>query len=330
MTFTKSTAKRALVAALAIAALAGAAATSAVAQDYPAKPVKLIIGFGPGTGSDILGRLLGVKMSEALGQAVVVENKPGAGGIIGSDAVMKSMPDGYTLLLGTNAMLITSPLLAKEPPYHVQKNFVPVAGVARTAFAMVTGTTPGSPNSLAEVIAQAKAGKSNFASAGQGTIGHLASEVTVRAIGLNVTHIPYKGSGQSLTDVVRGEVLFATDTLAAVLPHVRAGRLRAVAVTGESRVQSVPETPTFAEAGVPGVRVYAWWGIFAPVGMPPAIVRKLDQAVAGVVADADTRKRLAGMEIEPNYMTSGQLAEFIKGEYPFWRKFLAESGITLN
>ena len=312
-----------------IAALAAMPAAAA-AQDYPAKPVKLVIGFGPGTGSDILGRLLGVKLSEALGQSVVVENKPGAGGIIGSDSVAKAAPDGYTLLLGTNAMLITSPLLAKEPPYHVGKNFVPVAGVARTAFTMVTGTTPDSPKSLAELIAKAKGGGTNFASAGQGTIGHLASEVAVKAMGVKATHIPYKGSGQSLTDVARGEVLFATDTLAAALPHVRAGRLRAVAVTGESRVQSIADTPTFNESGVKGVNVYAWWGIFAPTGTPQEIVRKLDQAVARVVADADTRKRLAGMEIEPNHMNSARLAGFIKSEYPFWQRFLAESGIKLD
>jgi tripartite-type tricarboxylate transporter receptor subunit TctC len=313
-----------------LALVCALAAGVASAQGYPSKPVKLVIGFGPGTGSDILGRLLGTKLSEALGQAVVVENKPGAGGIIGSDSVAKAAPDGYTLLLGTNAMLITSPVLAKAPPYHVEKDFVPVAGVARTAFAMVTGTTPDSPKSLAELIAKAKAGGANYASAGQGTIGHLASEVAVRAMGVKATHIPYKGSGQSLTDVARGEVLFATDTLAAALPHVRAGRLRAVAVTGESRVASLADTPTFTESRVKGVNVYAWWGIFAPAGTPPEAVRRLEQAVATVMADADMRKRLAGMEIEPHPMASSRLAEFIKGEFPFWQRFLAESGIRLD
>ena len=315
---------------LLLAGLCAVAAGAALAQDYPSKPVKLVIGFGPGTGSDILGRLLGAKLSEALGQSVMVENKTGAGGIIGSDSVAKAAPDGYTLLLGTNAMLITSPLLVKEAPYHVEKNFVAVAGVARTAFTMVTATTPESPKSLAELIAKAKAGRANYASAGQGTIGHLASEVAVRAMGIEATHIPYKGSGQSLTDVARGEVLFATDTLAAALPHVRGGRLRPVAVTGESRVHSLADTPTFNESGVKGVNVYAWWGIFAPAGTPQEAVRKLDQAVAKVLADADTRKRLAGMEIEPNHMGSARLAEFVKSEYPFWQRFLAEAGIKLD
>lgn len=313
-----------------LAVLAALAAAVAAAQDYPSKPLKLVIGFGPGTGSDILGRLLATKMSEALGQAVVVENKPGAGGIIASDSVMKAAPDGYTLLLGTNAMLITSPLLAKEPPYHVEKNFLPVAGVARTAFVMVTATTPTSPKTLAGLMAQARAGKANYASAGQGTIGHLASAVAVRSMGLEVTHIPYKGSGQSLTDVARGEVLFATDTLAAALPHVRAGRLRALAVTGESRIASLPETPTFRESGVPGVDVYAWWGVFAPVGTAADIVAKLEKTMAAVVADPAMRKRLAGMEIEPNPMTSARLAAFIRSEYPFWQKFLGEAGIKLD
>ena len=313
-----------------LALVCALAAGAAAAQGYPSKPVKLVVGFGPGTGSDILGRLLGTRLSEALGQAVVVENRPGAGGIIGSDSVAKAAPDGYTLLLGTNAMLITSPLLAKVPPYHIEKDFLPVAGVARTAFALVTGTTPESPRTLAELVSKAKAGNANYASAGQGTIGHLASEVAVRAMSVNATHIPYKGSGQSLTDVARGEVLFATDTLAAALPHVRAGRLRAIAVTGESRVQSLPDTPTFGESGVNGVRVYAWWGIFAPAGTPQEPVRRVEQAVAAVMADADTRKRLAGMEIEPNPMSSARLAEFIKGEYPFWQRFLAESGIRLE
>lgn len=313
-----------------LAAAMLAAAPAALAQGYPARPVKLVIGFGPGTGSDILGRLLGVKMAEALGQSVVVENKPGAGGIIGSDSVAKSAPDGYTVLLGTNAMLITSPLLATNPPYEVTRDFAPVGGVARTSMVMVTGMTPTSPKTLADIIAMAKSGKQNFASAGAGTIGHLTTEVVVKKMGLQVTHIAYKGSGQSLNDVARGEVLFASDTPVAALPLIRSGRLRAVAVTGETRFPSLPDTPTFIEAGVPDVKLYAWWGLFVPTGTPAAVVKKLDETLAKVVADPDTRKRMAGMEMEPFSMPSDKLATFVKTEFPFWQQFLAQAGIKLN
>jgi len=313
-----------------LAAATLAAASTALAQGYPARPVKLVIGFGPGTGSDILGRLLGIKMAEALGQSVVVENKPGAGGIIGSDSVAKSAPDGYTVLLGTNAMLITSPLLATNPPYEVTRDFTPVGGVARTSMVMVTGVTPTSPKTLADIIALSKSGKQNFASAGAGTIGHLTTEVVVKKMGLQVTHIAYKGSGQSLNDVSRGEVLFASDTPVAALPLIRSGRLRAVAVTGETRFPSLPDTPTFIEAGVPDVKLYAWWGLFVPAGTPADVVKKLDETLAKVVADPDTRKRMAGMEMEPFSMPSDKLAAFVRTEFPFWQQFLAQAGIKLN
>jgi tripartite-type tricarboxylate transporter receptor subunit TctC len=316
--------------ALLVAVSLGIAAPVAVAQGYPTKPIKLVIGFGPGTGSDVLGRVIGTKLGEALGQTVVIENRAGAGGTIGSDSVAKATPDGYTVLLGTNAMLITSPLLMAQPPYHIEKDFVPVGGVARTSMVMVTGTTPESPKSVAEIVARARAAKTSFASAGNGTIGHLTTELVMKRMGLQVTHIPYKGSGQSLTDVARGEVLFASDTPAAALPLIRSGRLRAVAVTGESRLLTLPEVPTFAESGVKDVRLYAWWGLFLPVGTPRNVIDTLGQALGKVLADAETRKIMATMEVEPFPMSATDLIPFARSEYTVWQQFLSQSGIKLD
>lgn len=300
---------------------------TAQADTFPSKPVTLVVGFGPGTGSDILGRLLGMRLEQVLGQTVVVENKAGAGGIIGSDAVAKAPPDGYTVLLGTNAMLITSPLLMPNPPYDMEKDFRPIGGVARTSMVMVTGTRPDSPKNLAELIERAKPGKASFASAGNGTIGHLTTELALKKLGLRATHVPYKGSGQSLNDVARGEVLFASDTPVAALPLIRNGLLRPIAVTGEHRFPSLPDTPTFIESGVPGVKLYAWWGLFVPARTPPAVIDTLSRSLAKVVADPQTRQQMANLELEPFPMSAGELATFARADHGVWRGFLEQADI---
>jgi tripartite-type tricarboxylate transporter receptor subunit TctC len=325
----KSTAST-LLRGVAMAATLAMAATTAMAQAYPSKPVKLIIGFGPGTGSDILGRVLAIKLGQALGQPVVIENKAGAGGIIGSESVIRAAPDGYTLLLGTNAMLITSPLLAPRPPYQIDKDFIAVGGVARTSMVMVTGVTPESPRNLQELVGRIKAGKTTFASAGAGTIGHLTTEMVLKQIGAQATHVPYKGSGQSLNDIMRGEILFASDTPAAALSLIRAGRLRALGVTGESRLASLPDTPTFIESDISDIRLYAWWGLFAPPGTPVGVVDTVGKALAQVIADAETAKVFSGLALEPFSRTSEELTSFGKSEFNTWRGFLSHSGIKLD
>jgi tripartite-type tricarboxylate transporter receptor subunit TctC len=322
--------KKALRDLLCAAALA-AALPVALAQGYPNQPIKLVVAAGPGTGSDIIARLLGAKIGESLNQSVVVENRPGAGGTIGSDAVARSPGDGYTLLLGSNAMLITSPLLqSPKAPYSVDKQFAFVGGVARTSMVMVTGTQATSPKNLAQLVELAKQGKSSYASAGNGSIGHVTTEYVLKKVGLAVTHIPYRGSSQSLTDVISGQVLFASDSPAAVLPLVRSGQLRAIAVTGDTRLQTLPDVPTFAEAGVPDVKVYAWWGLFAPAGTPRAVVKTLDETLAKRLADVEVRTRMAQMDLEIFPATGEQLAPFVKNECGYWQQFLSQAGIKLE
>lgn len=318
-----------LYAAAALLAFAPALATE---QGYPSRPIKLVVPFTPGTGSDILARFLAPKLGEQLGQTIVVENRGGAGGLTGSDAVAKSAADGYTLGIATNATLITSPLLHPNPPYSTERNFVALGGVARTPLVMVTGAGANSPRTVAEAMAKAGSGNENYSSAGAGTIGHLTAEVIVSKLNLKLRHIPYKGSGQSLTDVARGEILFATDTAVAVLPLVKGGKLRALAVTGEKRLASLPEVPTLKEAGVaiPDVKLYVWWGLVAPAGTPLAVVQRLSAALAKVVADPDSVARMQQMELEAFPLSAEQLQSFIRTEHPFWKQFLRQANIQVE
>ena len=303
----------------------------ALAQDaYPSKPITLVVAFAPGTGTDLLARLVANKLSEQLGQNIVVDNRSGAGGLIGTNAVAKAAPDGYTLTLGTNATLITSPLLSKSPPYQAAKDFVPIGTVARTPMVIVTGTGADAPKTFKEMVSRARTTKTSFASAGVGTIGHLTSEVVVKSLGLEANHVPYKGSGQSLTDVARGEVLFATDTPAAALPLISSGRLRPLAVTGERRLQALPGTPTLSESGVPDIKLSVWWGVLAPTGTPAAAVERLRAGLAKVVANPDLRKRMQEMELEPLALSGPEFGAFIRAEYPFWQRFLSQAAIKLE
>jgi tripartite-type tricarboxylate transporter receptor subunit TctC len=300
------------------------------AQTYPAQPIKLVVAFAPGTGSDILARILAVRLGDQLGVPVTVDNRAGAGGIVGTQSLVKSAPDGYTLTLATNATLITSPLLTATPPYRADKDFTPLGGVARTPMVVVTSNTPEAPKTFQELVARAKDKRTSFSSAGVGTIGHLTSEVLVKKTEMASNHVPYKGSGQSLTDVARGEILFSTDTPPAVLSLVKGGKLRALAVTGDKRLHVLPDTPTLQESGLPGISLGVWWALMAPAGLPPAIAQRLSQELAKVVAQPDMRKKMQELELEPMPFNAGELSEFIRNEYPFWQQFLGKSGIRLE
>ena len=300
------------------------------AQTYPSQPIKLVMAFAAGTGSDILGRLLAVRLGEQLGVPVTVENRAGAGGIVGTQSLVKAIPDGYTLTLATNATLITSPLLTATPPYRVDKDFTPLGGVARTPMVVVTSQNTDAPKTFQELVARAHDKRTSFSSAGVGTIGHLTSEVLVKKTDMSSNHVPYKGSGQSLTDVVRGEILFSTDTPPAVLSLVKGGKLRALAVTGDKRLQVLPDTPTLQESGLPGINLGVWWALMAPAGLPPAIAERLSLELTKVVAQADMRKKMQELELEPMPLSGAELTQFIRTEYPFWQQFLSKSGIRID
>jgi tripartite-type tricarboxylate transporter receptor subunit TctC len=326
----KSRIRRALV--IAASALALTSTTGAAsAENFPSRPVKIIVAFAPGTGSDALARFLANGLQPAMGgQSFIIDNRAGAGGIVGTEAAAKSAPDGYTLTLGTTSTLITNPVLNPNAKYNVERDFAPVAGLARASFVIVTANRPETPKTLQELVSRLHAQPEMYASAGAGTITHLASELFVRRVGVVATHVPYKGSGQALTDVAAGHVLFASDTLAAALPLIRGGKLRALAVTSPERVSSLPDVPTTKEAGYNGVQIHAWWGLLAPAGTPPAIVKSLSDAALKVMSTPDMREKLKALELEPMGQGPAQFGAFIKQETPFWADFIKRANIRIE
>ena len=301
------------------------------AENYPSRPIRMVVPFGPGTGSDVLGRVLAQKLSQQLNQSVVIDNRPGASGAMGTDLVAHSVPDGYTLTLATNATLVTYPLLSSQTAtYRADKDFTPVSYFARTSMVLLTANLPSNPKTISELIAIIKAKPVSFASNGAGTIGHLVTEAFLLGINAKATHIPYKGSGQSHTDVLRGEVVFMTDTPAAAMATIRASRFRALAVTGDSRVEALPDVPTFEEGGIKNMNLYAWWGIFGPPAMSRNVTRKLDGEVRAAMQSPDFKARLRSLELQELVMPPEKYASFIEAELGYWRKFLQQTGIRLD
>jgi tripartite-type tricarboxylate transporter receptor subunit TctC len=315
-----------------IAALGAGAITRAQAQEpFPSKPIKLIVPFSTGTGSDAIARIIAHALPGPLGQNVIVDNRGGAGGITGTEQGARSAPDGYTLTVGTTSTLLTNPVLNPQVKYNVEKDFAPVAGLGRAFFVVVTANTPDAPKTLKELLARLKAQGGSFGSAGVGTITHLAAEALVLRAKVSAMHVPYKGSGAALADVIAGHTLFATDTLAATLPLIRSGRLRALAVTAPERLQALPDVPTVADTGdFKGFLVDAWWGLMAPAGTPEAILRKLGDATLASLAMPETRTRLAALELEPLPLASQQFGAFMREQTPFWVNFIKQANIKLD
>lgn len=312
-----------------LAALA-AFALPALAQQFPEKPVKIVVAFAPGTGSDVLARLVANGMGPILGGNVIVDNRPGGGGVVGTDSVARSPADGYTLALGTTSTLVTNPALQPAVKYSVEKDFTPVAGLGKAWYVIVTANTPETPKTFQELVARLKAQPTPFASAGQGTITHLASEMFLHRMGITTaTHVPYKGSSQAMTDVAGGQVLFASDTIAAALPLIRGNKLRALAVTAPERVATLPDVPTTKELGYPDLRAHAWLVLMAPAGTPAPVVAKLSDAALKALATQDMKDKMKAQELEPMAMDSKALGEFIRGEAPYWNDFIKKSGITV-
>ncbi len=311
-----------IVAFLAALAFSGAA----MAQAWPSKPVRLIIPFAPGGPTDIIARLVSLKLSESLGQPMVVESRAGAGGNIGTAAVAKSAPDGYTVLLTSSAYAVNVSL-TPNPGYDAERDFIPVVVVAKQANLVFVHPGLGVKN-LAELLVLAKTRKLAFASPGSGTTPHLTAENLFNVISkLDMTAIHFRGAGPAITAVVGGEPPVGAGAASTPLPHIKAGRLRAIAVSSATRVAALPDVPTFAEAGFPGVEDDTWIGIFLPAGTPNPIVQKLNESVNQALRTADMKERLDTLAFEPVGGTPQQFAEYVKAEIGKWGKVVRAGNI---
>jgi len=301
-------------------------AFTAQAQEWPSKPVKLIVAYPPGGAVDNVGRILAEKLSASLGQPVIIENKAGAGGLIGADAVAKGAPDGYTFVLGTVSSHAIAPSVYKKMPYDPVADFAPISLVALTPyFITVNPTVPA--KSLAELIAYAKANpdKLNFGSSGNGTTPHLAGELFNTMAGVKINHVPYKGSAPMVTDLLGNQVQVAFDNT--VIPNVKAGKLRALAATGSTRLAAMPDVPTAAEAGLPGYEAVGWMGVYGPKGTPSAIVNKLAANIAQAMALPDVRDKLNAQGFQSATNTPAQFDAYLRAEQTKWAKVARDANV---
>jgi tripartite-type tricarboxylate transporter receptor subunit TctC len=296
------------------------------AQPYPAKPIRLVIPYAPGGPVDITGRLTAQKLGEALGQQVIADNRAGANGNIAVELVARSPADGYTLLMGANGPIAINPGLYPKLPVDPVRDLAPVSMVASSPMILVAH--PSLPaGSVRELVALAKArpGAINFASSGSGSTAHLSCELFKGMAGVSLVHVPYKGAGPALTDLVAGQTQMMFTGVSSTLPYVNSGRLRALGVSSEKRLAILPGIPTVSES-VPGYEVLTWYGVFAPAGIPPAVLDTLQRVVAASFASADARERLAALGAEPNTMASAGFAAMIRVEAAKWAKVVRDSG----
>jgi tripartite-type tricarboxylate transporter receptor subunit TctC len=304
------------------------AAGMAQAQ-YPGKPIHLIIPFPPGGPTDIIGRAVGQKLSEALGQPVIVENRGGAGASIGSDFVAKSAPDGYTLLVGTTGSHTINPAIYSKLPYDPVRDFAPVTLLA--TYGNVLVVSPNLPvKNVKQLIelARAKPGEITFGSAGNGSSNHLSGELLASMSGVRMQHVPYKGSAPALVDVMAGQTSFMFDILSTSLPQIKAGKVRAIAYSGPTRSPLIPDVPTVAESGVPGYDVVGWFGLFAPAGTPRDIVNRLNAETVKILKLPEMKEKLTGYDPAPS--TPEQFAAIIKSDITTWAKVVKDSGAHVD
>ena len=330
MTNLHHTTRRTLLASLAVAA-AGALPLGALAQNFPTKPITIIVPFSAGGTTDILARIVGQGLTTELGQSVVVENKPGAGGNIGGSLAAKAAADGYTLFMGTVGTHAINQSLYKKMPFDPVKDFAPLSRVATVPNLLVAH--PSQPfKTVKEMIAYAKAnpGKITFGSPGSGASPHVSGELFKSMTGTDLLHIPYKGSAPAMTDLLGGQTSVMFDNMPSAIQHVRSGKLRPIAVTTAKRSPELPDVPTIAEAGVPGYEATSWFGMFAPAGTPKPVLDKLHAALIKVLNQADVKKKIAEQGGDVVAETPEQFAAFIQAESVKWGKVVKESGATAD
>lgn len=322
--------------ALVVSLIAGATHTfaqppAASTSPYPNKPIRLIVPFPPGGATDIIGRTLAQKLVAQFGQTVVVENRPGAGGTLGSAELMKAAPDGYTLLLGTTSTHSIAPHLYKNLGYVAERDFTPISEVATATNVLVVA-----PNlQVADVrqlvaLAKAQPDKLNYASSGNGTVVHLQSELFKQISGTKITHVPYKGTALAMPDVMSGQVQMIFDSIVSALPHINGGKVRALAVTSAKRSPLLPNVPTVIESGLPGYEVNTYFGLYAPANTPRIIVDRLQKEVAKAVASADVKERFASQGAEPVGSSADALAQTMKIEAEKWKRVIETANVKLD
>ncbi len=320
-----------ILSALLVAVGATLMSAMTVAQAWPSKPIRLIIPFPPGGATDIIGRTLAQKLSTQLGQTVIVDNKPGAGGTLGSNEAAKAAPDGYTLLLATTSTHSIAPSLYKNIPYSAEKDFAPISEVATATNVLIV--TPNLPvTTVAELVALAKSKPNalNFASSGNGTIVHLQSELFKQLAGVQLTHVPYKGTALSIPDLISGQTQMLFDSLVSALPHIKGGKVKALAVTSAKRTPLLPNVPTVIESGLPGYEVNTYFGLFAPPGTPREIVQRLQREAAAAVQSADVKERFASQGAEPVGGSSEALSAMIRSETVKWKRAIEAGQIKVE
>ena len=302
---------------------------AAFAQDYPNRPIRLIVTVPPGGAADFIARLVGGKVSEALGQPVLVENRGGAGGTIAADAVAKAAPDGYTLLQNSITTHGVGPHLYSKLPYDPVKDFAPVSGLALLPLVMaVNAEVP--VQTVEQMISYSKQNQVNFASSGNGGAPHMAAELFKSVTGAPITHVPYKGSGPAVADLVGGRVQIMFDAPPSLIAHIRSGKLRVLAAASESRNRLLPEAPTFAELGYPKVSVSLWYGLLAPAGTPAPVVTRLNQEIGRILQSAEVRERLQGQGAEPMPGSAEAFGEFMRAEMAKWAPVVRQAGVKLD
>ena len=306
-------------------------ASAAPAQTYPIRPIRWVVTYPPGGPTDVVARAIGAKLTEAWGQQIVIDNRAGAGGVIGTDIAAKAVPDGYTLLFGTSAGLTINPALNSKLPYDAVKDFAPVSLlVLNPQILVVHPAVPVKAVKELVALATARPGQLNYASVGLGSPNHMGMELLKALTGIDIVHVPYKGTGPAITDLLGGQVQVMFNSMPSVIPLVASGKLKGLAVGSVQRSPAVPDIPTVAEAGVPGFENVTWYGMFAPAKTPHDIIVKLNKQVVQILASPEMAQRLASQGAEPRSSTPEELTKFMRVESERWKKVIKTAGIKVE